>query len=57
MMVPRDTSTDSVLEQMILPALSRGGYNYQTQVDIGQRPGGRRHKVDVLARNVAGQEC
>jgi len=34
---------------MILPALSRGGYSYETQVNIGQRPGGRRHVIDVLA--------
>ncbi|MDI9457330.1 MAG: hypothetical protein QM344_05260, partial [Bacillota bacterium] len=38
-----------VLEQMVLPALNQGGYEYQTQVNIGQRPGGRRHIVDVVA--------
>ncbi|NLY39646.1 MAG: hypothetical protein GX044_10175 [Firmicutes bacterium] len=48
-MVPRDTRTGSVLEQMVLPALNQGGYEYQTQVNIGQRPGGRRHIVDVVA--------
>jgi len=35
---------------MVLPALRKGGYEYQSQVNIGQRPGGRRHIVDVLAR-------
>ena len=35
---------------MILPALSRGGYSYETQVDIGRRLNGGRHLVDVLAK-------
>ena len=48
-MSPRDTSTGSVLEQMVLPALQRGGYEYRTQVKIGNRPGGRPHKVDAVA--------
>ena len=48
-MSPRDTSTGSVLEQMILPALRRGGYDYRTQVKIGCRPGGRPHKIDAVA--------
>ena len=34
---------------MVLPALKRGGYEFRTQVDIGNRPGGGRHFVDVLA--------
>ena len=54
-MVPRDTSTGWVLEQMVLPALQRGGYNPRKQVDIGQRLGGGRHKVDVLAQPNEGQ--
>jgi hypothetical protein len=49
-MSPRDTRTGGVLEAMILPALTRGGYNYQTQHRIGQRLGGGIHKVDVLAK-------
>lgn len=48
-MATRDTSTGAVLEQMVLPAMTSGGYTYETQVVIGQRPGGRRHKVDVIA--------
>jgi hypothetical protein len=48
-MTPRDTRTGGVLEEMILPALRRGGYSVQTQVTIGQRFGGGRHIVDVLA--------
>jgi hypothetical protein len=34
---------------MVLPALDRGGYGYQTQVTIGKRLGGRKHKVDAVA--------
>src|SRR5213083_1916362 len=48
-MSPRDTSTGAVLEQMVLPALTRGGYQYRTQVYIGARLGGARHKVDAIA--------
>ena len=48
-MAPRDTRTGGVLESMILPALERGGYEYETQVNIGTRVGGRRHLVDVIA--------
>ena len=48
-MSPRDTRTGDVLEQMILPALERGGYNYERQANIGRRFGVGRHKVDALA--------
>ena len=48
-MTPGDTTTGKVLENMILPALSQGGYTYETQVNIGQRLGGGRHMIDVLA--------
>jgi hypothetical protein len=34
---------------MILPALKRGGYTYLTQQQIGQRFGGGKHFVDVVA--------
>ena len=34
---------------MVLPALKRGGYTSHKQVKVGTRPGGRTHKVDVLA--------
>lgn len=54
-MVPRSTTTGAVLEQMVLPALRRGGYAYNTQVHIGKRITGRRHVVDVLATDVAGR--
>lgn len=48
-MSPRNTNTGAVLEQMILPALQRGGYQTQAQVLTGARPGGGPHKVDALA--------
>jgi hypothetical protein len=48
-MMSRDTRTGAVLEAMVLPALKRGGYAYQTQAKIGKRPGGGTHKVDALA--------
>lgn len=34
---------------MILPALKRGGYTFLTQQHIGDRFGGGRHFVDVVA--------
>jgi len=55
-MAPRDTKTGAVLENMILPALNMGGYSYNKQVNIGPRPGGRRHVIDVLATDDAERE-
>ena len=51
MSAARNTRTGSVLEAMVLPALTNGGYHYQTQVRIGERPNGRRHYLDVLAND------
>src|SRR5438445_8338575 len=48
-MSPRNTTTGGVLEAMILPALKRGGYTYVTQQQIGERFGGSKHFVDVVA--------
>ena len=48
-MTPRDTRTGGVLEEMILPALTRGGYTYKTQEKIGTRFNGGRHVIDALA--------
>lgn len=45
----RNTNTGGVLEAMILPALVRGGYTYDTQVRVGTRCGGGVHKVDAIA--------
>lgn len=52
----RNTSTGRVLEEMVLPALRRGGYSWDGetgQTPIGLRPGGRAHRVDCVARNAA----
>lgn len=54
-MAPRDTRTGGVLESLILPALSKGGYKYEKQMVIGTRPGGAQHKIDVLAEDGSGQ--
>lgn len=46
----RNTNTGGVLENMILPALRRGGYTVQKQVNIGIRLGGKgKHMVDAVA--------
>ena len=37
------------MEAMVLPALERGGYEYFRQVTIGQRLGGGKHIVDLVA--------
>ncbi|MBI4339938.1 MAG: hypothetical protein HY680_08300 [Chloroflexi bacterium] len=50
-MASRNTTTGAVLEEMVLPALRRGGYTIVTQAYIGQRLGGGRHRVDVLAQD------
>src|SRR5690348_10910259 len=34
---------------MVLPALKRGGYSYRKQVFAGARPGGGKHRVDLVA--------
>lgn len=43
------TGTGWVLEQMVVPSLLRGGYLHETQATVGQRLGGGRHKVDLVA--------
>lgn len=49
-MIKRNTNTGAVLEAMILPALTRGGYSCRRQVEAGTRLGGkRRHFVDAIA--------
>jgi len=48
-MTPRDTRTGGVLESMVLHPLTLGGYAHTSQVIIGTRPGGRKHKVDAIA--------
>ena len=50
----RDTRTGSVLEQMVLPALAMGNYQTRRGVNIGVRPGGRKHIVDIVAEGASG---
>ncbi|WP_030006992.1 PD-(D/E)XK nuclease superfamily protein [Picosynechococcus sp. NKBG042902] len=44
----RDTSTGKVFEQIVLPALDHAGYQYQTQVHIGNKPNGSRQIADLV---------
>ena len=49
-MVPGNTTSGLVLESMILPALKKGGYSHNVQVNIGTRIGGGKHYVDTVAK-------
>lgn len=49
-MTPRNTNTGGVLEAMVLPSLTRGGYSSEKQVLVGQRCGGGVHRIDAIAR-------
>ena len=55
-MTPRNTNTGGIIEAMILPALERGGYEYETQVNVGARCGGGTHKADAVARTEASSQ-
>ena len=55
MVARRDTTTGAVMEAMVLPALERGGYEYFRQVTIGERLGGGKHIVDLVAYNEDGK--
>mgnify|MGYP001597029499 CR=1 FL=1 len=50
----RDTGTGLILERMVLPALAGGGYQVRTHVNVGERFGGGKHLVDVVAESPAG---
>lgn len=54
-MPARKTTTGAVLESMVLPALRHGGYVYNTQINVGKRPGGGPHRVDVVAHPQLGE--
>jgi PD-(D/E)XK nuclease superfamily domain len=49
------TTTGAVMEAMVLPAIERGGYEYFRQVDIGERLGGGKHIVDLVAYDEEGK--
>jgi len=48
----RNTQTGNVLELMSCTALIQGGYNIQRHKHLGQRPGGGKHIVDIIAEKV-----
>lgn len=43
------------MEQMVVPALRRGGYTYQKHVNVGKRPGGGKHVVDLVTSKAEGK--
>jgi hypothetical protein len=51
----RDTGTGRILEAMMVPALTGGGYRCLVQENIGERFGGGRHFVDLIAENSEGR--
>lgn len=55
-MVPRNTGSGRVMEQMISAALKTGGYKVRQNVTIGQRFGVARHRVDAVAANDEGKK-
>lgn len=54
--MPRDTRTGAVLESMAISALGSGGYRLERQVLVGERLGGRPHRVDAVAVSRAGSK-
>ena len=46
----RDTTTGRVFEKMIEAALQQGGYTVSDQSQVGTRPNGGKHMVDLVAR-------
>ena len=52
---PGSTTTGQVLEKMVLPALTHGGYSpVKPKTPIGTRLGGGRHFVDLVVQNPSG---
>ena len=47
--MPRDTSTGKVHEAMIRAGLEAGGYQIKEQTQVGTRPNGRKHMIDLIA--------
>lgn len=43
--------TGRTLEEIILPSLKRNDFAYETQVNVGKKPNGRRHVVDLVINN------
>src|SRR5439155_19474961 len=51
----KSQETSRILLKMLLPALRGGGYEFKRRVLVGQRPGGGKHLVDVVASDAAGR--
>ena len=51
----RDTTTGSVLEDSLIPALERIGYRFTKQAVVGEKVNGRKHRVDLLVEDSDGQ--
>lgn len=54
-MAGRNTTTGRTLEQTVIPALVNAGYSCVRNRNIGLRPSGKRHLVDVLATHNTGR--
>lgn len=52
----KNTKTGTVMERMVPKALDCGGYTYKEQEIIGFRPGGGKHKIDLLATSKKGDK-
>jgi hypothetical protein len=55
-MSPGNTNTGAVLESTVIPALRANGYRFISQCEVGEKIGGGKHRVDVLAEAPNGVE-
>ncbi len=46
--MPRNTLTGAVLEDTVVPALRRNGYNFVVQQNVGASFTGKKHRADVV---------
>ena len=46
---------NDIIPHVILPALRRRGYTWTEQTCIGCRPGGHKHKVDLVVTKDSGR--
>ena len=51
----RNTTIGAILEQTVIPALTNAGYNCVRNRNIGNRPSGKRHLIDVLGTHTSGR--
>lgn len=55
-MVPKAKHTGTVLEQTVIPILKNNDYEIESQIFIGEKIGGGKHKVDIVAKTPTGEE-